>query len=89
MKNTQNSKNSTHTAYRTVVFRDQSADVKYLTRSNRPTEHSTTWEDGRVYPVIEVDLSSAAHFASRRQRQGSTGPARTSRRRETVGAGRA
>lgn len=46
-----------------VVFRDQSAGLRYLSRSTRTSEHSTTWEDGNIYPVIEVDLSSAAHLA--------------------------
>lgn len=45
-----------------VVFRDQSAGLRYLSRSTRTSEHSTTWEDGNIYPVIEVDLSSAAHL---------------------------
>jgi len=45
-----------HSEHRTVVFRDQSRDVKYLTRSTRTSEHSTTWSDGKVYPVIDVDL---------------------------------
>lgn len=48
-----------------VVFRDQSARLRYLTRSTRTSEHTTTWEDGNIYPVVEVDLSSAAHFASK------------------------
>lgn len=46
-----------------VVFRDQSAGLRYLTRSERTSEHTTTWKDGNIYPVIEVDLSSAAHHA--------------------------
>ncbi|HEX7351140.1 hypothetical protein [Brachybacterium sp.] len=60
-----------------VVFRDQSAGLRYLTRSTRTSDLSTTWEDGNVYPVVEVDLSSAAHFA----RQQSRHP-----RRQPVGA---
>jgi large subunit ribosomal protein L31 len=43
------------------VFRDQVAGFAFLTRS---TAHSTTtveWEDGRTYPVIDVDVSSASH----------------------------
>lgn len=52
-----------------VVFRDQSAGLRYLSRSTRTSEHSTTWEDGNIYPVIEVDLSSAAHLA-RAEREG-------------------
>ncbi|WP_193105998.1 50S ribosomal protein L31 [Brachybacterium sp. FME24] len=84
-------KNTHNTQYRTVVFRDQSADVKFLTRSNRATEHSTTWEDGNVYPVIDVDVSSAAHLARRRTAQKATSGRRPvrSRRRESVDAGRA
>ena len=53
-----------------VVFRDQSAGLRYLTRSERTSEHTTTWKDGNIYPVIEVDLSSAAHHA-RQQSVGS------------------
>lgn len=51
-----------------VVFRDQSAGLRYLTRSTRTSVHTTTWEDGNVYPVVEVDLSSAAHLARQRER---------------------
>ena len=47
-----------HHEYHTVVFRDQSRDVKFLTRSTRTSEHSTTWDDGKVYPVIDVDAPS-------------------------------
>ena len=50
-------------AQRPVVFRDQSAGLRYLTVSDRPTDFSTTWPDGNIYPVVEVDLSSAAHHA--------------------------
>ncbi|MGP5708472.1 type B 50S ribosomal protein L31 [Brachybacterium alimentarium] len=76
---------------RTVVFRDQSAGVRYLTRSDRPTDLSTTWEDGNVYPVIEVDLSSAAHLASHRHAR-TTGPVgrsgRARHRREKAASAR-
>ncbi|MGO1225638.1 MAG: hypothetical protein ACTMII_08790 [Brachybacterium sp.] len=51
-----------------VVFRDQSAGLRYLTRSTRTSEHTTTWEDGNIYPVVEVDLSSAAHLARQQAR---------------------
>lgn len=60
-----------------VVFRDQSAGLRYLTRSHRTSEHTTTWQDGNIYPVVEVDLSSAAHLA--RQQAGDS-------RRGLVGA---
>jgi len=54
-------KQGIHPRYRPVVFRDQSADATYLTRSTRTSEHTTTWEDGTSYPVIDVDVSSASH----------------------------
>lgn len=65
---------------RPVVFRDQSAGLRYLSRSTRTSEHSTTWEDGNIYPVIEVDLSSAAHLARAEREAERTG-------RTLVGAG--
>ncbi|MGP9844866.1 type B 50S ribosomal protein L31 [Brachybacterium sp. 107] len=73
---------------RTVVFRDQSAGVRYLTSSDRPTDLSTTWEDGNVYPVIEVDLSSAAHLAGHRRTgtAGSAGRSGRARRRRSKSA---
>lgn len=65
-----------------VVFRDQSAGLRYLSRSTRTSEHSTTWEDGNIYPVIEVDLSSAAHLA----RTGGRAVQEEQARRTLVGA---
>ena len=62
-----NDSNTTHRQQpHLVVFRDQSAGLRFLTRSTRTSEHTTTWEDGNIYPVIEVDLSSAAHLAKAR-----------------------
>ncbi|MEE1619607.1 type B 50S ribosomal protein L31 [Brachybacterium sp. J153] len=50
-----------HPDYRPVVFRDRSADVAILTRSTRTSEQTVLWEDGREYPVIDVEVSSASH----------------------------
>lgn len=76
-----------HQMDRPVVFRDQSAEIKYLTRSNRPTSLSTTWEDGKIYPVIEMDLSSAAYRARRRHHgAGASRRSGRSRRRQTAAA---
>ena len=55
--NTQH-QNHSDDQYRTVVFRDQASEVKFLTRSTRTSNHSTTWEDGNIYPVIDVDAST-------------------------------
>ena len=47
--------------YSEVVFRDKSADFKFLTRSTATSTETIKWEDGKEYPVIDVQLSSASH----------------------------
>lgn len=54
-------KPSIHPDYRPVVFRDASADFSFLTRSTATSERTVTWTDGREYPVIDVEVSSASH----------------------------
>ncbi|MEU6176081.1 type B 50S ribosomal protein L31 [Streptantibioticus parmotrematis] len=50
-----------HPEYRPVVFRDRTADFAFLTRSTATSDHTIEWEDGRTYPVIDVEISSASH----------------------------
>lgn len=50
-----------HPAYRPVVFRDRAADFAFLTRSTATSDKTTEWEDGRTYPVIDVEISSQSH----------------------------
>jgi large subunit ribosomal protein L31 len=50
-----------HPDYRPVVFRDASASFAFLTRSTRTSDKTVTWEDGREYPVIDIEVSSASH----------------------------
>ncbi|WP_055554866.1 type B 50S ribosomal protein L31 [Streptomyces sp. NBRC 110028] len=50
-----------HPAYRPVVFRDRSADFAFLSRSTATSDKTVEWEDGRTYPVIDVEISSASH----------------------------
>ena len=50
-----------HPQYRPVVLRDRSAGESFLTNSTRTSDKSVTWEDGREYPVIDVEVSSASH----------------------------
>ncbi len=50
-----------HPEYRMVVFKDQSADASFLTRSTITTSETTTWEDGNEYPLAKVEISSASH----------------------------
>ena len=37
------------------------ANYAFLTRSTATSAHTVEWEDGRTYPVIDVEVSSASH----------------------------
>jgi large subunit ribosomal protein L31 len=54
-------KQGIHPDYHPVVFRDISADFAFLTRSTATSDRTIEWTDGRTYPVIDVDVSSASH----------------------------
>ncbi|GAB4083603.1 type B 50S ribosomal protein L31 [Myceligenerans cantabricum] len=63
-------KQGIHPEYGPVVFRDRSAGFVFLTRSTLagqtaagPGRPRTTieWEDGRTYPLVDVEVSSASH----------------------------
>ncbi|MGW3154245.1 type B 50S ribosomal protein L31 [Streptomyces sp. NPDC001089] len=50
-----------HPAYGPVVFRDRAGGFAFLTRSTLTSDRTVEWEDGRVYPVVDVEISSASH----------------------------
>lgn len=54
-------KEGIHPDYHPVVFRDKGADFAFLTRSTRHSDQTIEWEDGNIYPVIDVEISSASH----------------------------
>jgi large subunit ribosomal protein L31 len=54
-------KKDIHPDYREVVFLDQSTGHKFLTRSTIRTKEKIKWEDGKEYPLVKVDISSASH----------------------------
>ncbi|WP_028649758.1 type B 50S ribosomal protein L31 [Nocardiopsis sp. CNT312] len=54
-------KHGIHPEYRYVVFRDRAADFAFLTRSTMNSDKTIEWEDGRTYPVVDVEISSASH----------------------------
>lgn len=54
-------KKDIHPEYREVVFADSSSDFKFLTRSTMTSKETIVWEDGKTYPVIKVEVSSASH----------------------------
>jgi large subunit ribosomal protein L31 len=50
-----------HPEYKEVVFQDISTDFAILTRSTIKTKETIKWEDGKEYPLIKVEVSSASH----------------------------
>ncbi|MFO7257330.1 MAG: type B 50S ribosomal protein L31 [Bacteroidota bacterium] len=54
-------KKDIHPEYREVVFHDTSSDFKILTRSTLTSKETIKWEDGKEYPLIKVEVSSASH----------------------------
>jgi len=47
--------------YRKVVFKDLSTDKMFITQSCAPTKDTVTWEDGKDYPLIKLEISSDSH----------------------------
>jgi large subunit ribosomal protein L31 len=50
-----------HPEYRLVLFQDNSAGFAFLTRSTVKTKDTIKWEDGKTYPLVKLDISSASH----------------------------
>lgn len=53
-------KKDTHPKYRPVVFYDAGAHFYLLTRSTIKTDDTIEYE-GKTYPLVKVDISSATH----------------------------
>jgi len=50
-----------HPEYREVVFQDTSSDFAILTRSTIESKDTIKWEDGKEYPLVKIEVSSASH----------------------------
>ncbi|MFN7454273.1 MAG: type B 50S ribosomal protein L31 [Pseudobdellovibrionaceae bacterium] len=52
-----------------VVFRDVSCDFSFLGKSTQTSKEMVKWEDGKEYPLLKVEISSASHpFFTGKQR---------------------
>ena len=49
------------TEYRPVVFSDEAAGFKFLTKSTAQSNETIDWEDGKTYPLVKIHISSASH----------------------------
>ena len=54
-------KKDIHPQYKEVVFLDTSSDFQMLTRSTLTSKETVKWKDGKEYPLIKVEVSSASH----------------------------
>ena len=50
-----------HPKYNFVVFKDTSSDFAFLSRSTQTSRDKITWEDGKEYPLINIEISSPSH----------------------------
>ncbi len=50
-----------HPQYNDVVFQDVTSDFAFLTRSTLSSKETIKWEDGKEYPLLKIDVSSASH----------------------------
>ncbi len=56
-------KGKIHPRYHDVVFRDTSTGSAFLAKSTMDSKEIITWEDGKEYPLINVEISSESHPA--------------------------
>ena len=47
--------------YRAVIFNDSSNGVQFLISSTIKATEKGKWHDGKEYPMVSVEISSASH----------------------------
>lgn len=47
--------------YRQVIFVDSTSGERFLLYSTVETDLTGTWDDGKEYPLYNVEISSASH----------------------------
>lgn len=47
--------------YRLVVFKDMSNDYTFMTRSTVKAKDKIKMDDGKEYPLVKMEISSASH----------------------------
>lgn len=48
-------------SYRPVIFEDSTSGARFLIASTVATEKKAKWDDGKEYPVFNIEISSASH----------------------------
>lgn len=47
--------------YRFVIFKDISTDYAFMTKSAIDSKDTITWEDGKEYPLVKLEISHMSH----------------------------
>ena len=47
--------------YRKIVFEDATSGERFLIGSTMDTKEVAEWSDGKEYPLVKVEISSASH----------------------------
>lgn len=47
--------------YRFVIFKDMSNGYTFLTKSTTRSKETATWEDGKEYPLVKLEISNTSH----------------------------
>ena len=67
-------KKNLHPTVRQVVFKDTSYDFCFLGTSTMTSNETVKWKDGKSYPLIKLEISSASHpFFTGKQRVSDSG----------------
>lgn len=74
--------------YRLVVFKDTSSGVSFLVGSTMKSDANVTWEDGKEYPLVNVEISSKSHpfYTGERKEMDTAGRADKFRKRVAAAA---
>jgi len=54
-------KPSIHPPYQPTVFRDASNNATFLIGSTVKSDQTIVWEDGKTYPLVNCEITSASH----------------------------
>ena len=47
--------------FREVIFEDTSSGSRFLIASTAHAEETGKWDDGKEYPLVKIEISSASH----------------------------
>ena len=69
--------------YRKVIFHDNASGERFLMSSTMPSDETAQWDDGKEYPLVKVEISSASHpfYKNKKKRLDSAGRAEKFKKR--------